>query len=88
MIDQAPELSTIRVTKYLGGDTRQPQVIPQDPVNGWTYAGYLTDVPVIDQPIPMNHQSGYAIELHGTAKLIGGDTASVEWKPEGARDSH
>jgi hypothetical protein len=87
MIDQAPELSTIRVTRYVGGDTQQAQVIPQDPNNGWTYAGHLSNVAVIDQPIPMNVQSGYAIELHGSAKLIGNDTAFVEWKPEGAKDS-
>ena len=87
MIDQAPELSTIQVTQYLGGDVHQARVIPQDAENGWTYAGYLSNVAVMDQPIPMNLQSGYAIELHGSAKLIGDDKAHVEWKPQGARGS-
>ena len=87
MLDQAPEVSTLKITKYGGGNSHHAQVIPQDPIHGWTYAGYLSQVAVIDQPIPMNVQSGYAIELHGSAQLIGEDRASLEWKPQGAQDS-
>ena len=31
----------------------------------------------------MNLSSGYAIELHGSAKLSGDDTAKVDFKPAG-----
>ncbi|MDR3608757.1 MAG: hypothetical protein P4M08_15440 [Oligoflexia bacterium] len=80
-IASAPNLSTLTVTKYPGGDTSNPQVIPQSSTNGWTYDGQLTNVYAIDSPIPMNLSSGYAIELHGAAKLEGNDTAVVNFTP-------
>ena len=57
--------------------------VPQDATNGWTYAGYVSNVFAIDYPIPMDQASGYAIELHGSAELMGNDTAKVDFKPQG-----
>ncbi|MBL7716190.1 MAG: hypothetical protein JNL01_12065 [Bdellovibrionales bacterium] len=83
VIGQAPEVSTITVTKNMNGTSVS---IPMDSNNGWTYAGYLNNFYLIDYPIPMNQVSGgYAIELHGDAKLIGNDTAQVSFLPEGAQ---
>jgi hypothetical protein len=86
-IDQEPEVSSIKVVKYMGGNTSQAIDIPQDPINGWTYQGYLKNVYAIDEPTPLNLSSGYAIELHGDAKLKGDDTASVTFLPKGSQDS-
>lgn len=86
-ISQAPNVSTITVTKYPGGNTGQAQTIPQDPNNGWTYDGYLSNVYAIDSPTPMDQGSGYAIELHGSAKLVGDDTANVAYTPAGVQSS-
>ena len=86
-INAAPDPTTINVTKYLTGDVNQPIVLPQDPNDGWTYAGYLANVYAIDSPIPMNLSSGYAIELHGAAKLQGSDTAKVTFTAAGAQNS-
>lgn len=86
-IDQAPEVSTIQVVKYVGGDASQAVTIPMDATNGWTYAGYVSNVYAIDSPVNMNLSSGYAIELHGSAKLQGEDLADVTYKHEGAQDS-
>jgi hypothetical protein len=84
---QPPNVATIRVIRYRSGNPDLAYEIPQDPVNGWTYEGKVTDVYAIDYPIPMNRSSGYAIELHGSAKLLGDDTADVQYKPAGADDS-
>ncbi len=86
-VAQPPNLATIKVIKYRGGNPSAAYEIPQDPANGWTYEGQLNDVYAIDYPIPMNQSSGYAIELHGSAKLLGDDTADVNYKPAGAGDS-
>ncbi len=85
-INHEPDLAKLRVVKYLNGDPAQAVEIPQDPANGWTYAGYLTDF-AIDSPVKMNKTTGYAIELHGKAKLIGEDRAKVTSTPKGAQDS-
>ncbi len=82
-IERAPDTATLQVTKYLNGDAAAAVSIPQDATNGWTYAGQVSDVYAIDYPIPMNLSSGYAIELHGSAKLSGDDTAKVDFKPAG-----
>lgn len=81
-MDQEPNPSTIVVTKHPAG-----VAIPQSSVNGWTYAGKVNGVYAIDAPIPMNQSSGYAIELHGSAKLIGDEYAVIDFKPAGAQDS-
>jgi hypothetical protein len=86
-IEQEPEMSSIKVVKYAGGNSSQGVEIPQDPNNGWTYAGYLQNVYAIDDPMELNLSSGYAIELHGTAKLVGDDTAAVNYLSKGSRNS-
>ena len=85
--NQEPDVTTLQITKYVNGDLSQAVTIPQDPANGWTYEGYLSNVYAIDSPIGMNLSSGFAIELHGSAKLIGNDTASVNFKPAGTKDT-
>lgn len=82
-VEQEPDSSTIRVTRNIGGDTKNSVVIPESESDGWTYVGYQTDIYAIDSPIPLNLASGYAIELHGSAKLVGDDTASVQFFPKG-----
>jgi hypothetical protein len=79
-IEFEPNPTSIVVTKYAGGNLNSPQVIPQDPVNGWTYVGNITDY-AIDSPILMNLQTGFAVRLNGSAKLLGSDQASVEAVP-------
>ena len=86
-VGQDPDPNSIQVTRYSGGDKSLSSIIPHDALNGWTYEGYLTDVYTIDSPILTNKGSGYAIALHGAAKLIGDDSASVTFKPAGAANS-
>jgi hypothetical protein len=81
---QQPNPNSIVVTRYAGGDQSQASVIPNDSQNGWTYAGYVSNVNTIVQPIPMNQASGYAIQLHGSGMLSGTDTASISFTPAGA----
>ncbi|MCM2323049.1 MAG: hypothetical protein NDJ90_07280 [Oligoflexia bacterium] len=82
-IDRDPDLSTVVVTKYVGGDPARAVTIPQDAANGWTFLGYRENLHAIEYPVPMNLTTGYAIELHGSAKLVGNDTASVTFKHKG-----
>jgi hypothetical protein len=90
-----PSLETVVVTKVSNGSE---QVIPQDPTNGWTYYGNVSaSSPVysIDAFLlagdPTWHAynakpiSGFIIELHGTAKLVGGDTAKVQYMNSGGQ---
>lgn len=86
-IEQDAERSSIVVTKYVGGNPNQAVNIPEDPNNGWTYAGKVENVHAISEPSPMNLASGYAIELHGSARLQGDDTAGVTYNPAGAKPS-
>jgi hypothetical protein len=81
-LGQEPNPATIKVRKFPGGTTGAPIEIPNDPVNGWTYAGNISAY-AIDAPIPLNFQTGYAIELHGNARLIGDDRADIEYTPAG-----
>jgi hypothetical protein len=88
VIGSEPNVGTLKVTKFpsSGG----AQVIPQDPNNGWTYLGAVPagGVYTIDSPIPMNLvTSGYLIELNGSAKLVGNDTASVNYQNAGGVNS-
>lgn len=85
-ISQDANPSTIKVTKY-SADSGTATELANDPENGWTYAGSVSSVYAIDFPIPMNLTSGYAIELHGSAKLVGSDTADISFKPAGAVDA-
>lgn len=81
-ISQEPDTSTIVVTRNDG------VVIPQSATNGWTYAGYLNGAYAIDYPVPMNQFSGYAIELHGSYKLIGDQNAKVSYTGKGLHNSN
>jgi hypothetical protein len=89
-----PSLDTVTVTKISNGNET---VLANDPVNGWTYYGQVSSAsPVFSidafflsgdptaHPYTAKPISGYIIELHGTAKLIGGDTARVEYMNSGA----
>lgn len=81
-VSQEPDPSTIQVIRYPNGDQNAGVTLNQDSQNGWTYAGYVTNVYTIDSPMPMDQASGYAIELHGTAELSGNDTASITYTPK------
>jgi len=86
-ISTEPEESTIKVYKYIGGSASNVVEIPASATNGFTYAGYKENVFAIDYPAPMSRGTGFTIELHGSAKLVGNDTAKVVYKPKGARDA-
>jgi hypothetical protein len=86
-ISQDADPSSIKVTRYNGGDASQATTIPQDAINGWTYVGSVSNVYAIDYPVPMNLSSGFAIKLNGSAKISGNDTTEVDFKPAGAQDS-
>ncbi len=79
-INKQPQLGSIKV--YKNG-----QLLPESSTNGWTYAGYVNNVYAIDYPTSMNLSTGYAIELHGTAKLVGDDSGSVTFDPYGVQGS-
>jgi hypothetical protein len=81
--DQEPNVDTITVGKYVGGDMNNEVQIPHDATNGWTYAGHITDY-AIDQPALMDRRTGYAVELHGTAKLVGNDIPHIHFLPAGS----
>ncbi len=78
-----PNVDTIKVTKISGGSRTE---LTQNTTNGWSYRGQITDF-AIDYPVPMNLTSGIALELHGSAKLVGDDTADVSFKPAGASNA-
>lgn len=84
-----PEPATIEVVRYVGGNAHLAEVIPHDPThtNGWDYVGYLQGDYVIDAPVEMNWASGWAVRLYGNARLVGDDTAKVNYKLKGAQDS-
>lgn len=89
---QQPDPSSIVVWRNPGGNTSQAVQIPQDPNNGWTYAGYVNNVYTTSIGSPtatptLNQGSGYAVELHGSGVLGGTDTATVQFNPAGAQNS-
>lgn len=67
--------STIIVTRNDG------TVIPEDPVNGWSYSGVIIAGYIIDYPANMDQFTGYAVELNGSARLTGSQTATVTYTP-------
>lgn len=88
--DANPE--SIRVSRLVNGDPNHEEVIPQDATHGWTYAGYVKNVYADQmvfngQTIPLNQASGFAIELHGSGMIAGGDQPQVEFKPAGVQSS-
>lgn len=89
---QQPNPSTIVVYRNPGGDTSQAVEIPQDPNNGWSYAGdvtnvYTTAIGSASATPTLNLGSGYAVQLHGTGILGGADTATVQFTPAGIQNS-
>lgn len=82
-----PDIASIQVIRHPGGDPSLSEVIPQNEDDGWTYAGYLSNAPMIDIPLELNFGTGYAIELHGSGRLMGDDTASIQFKPKGVQNS-
>ena len=86
-ISQDADPSSVKVTRYIEGDTSRAILIPQDATNGWTYVGAVKDVYAIDYPFPTNLSSGYAIQLNGSAEISDNDTADVDFKPAGAQNS-
>lgn len=96
ILKSEPNVDSIKVTKYLGGNTSRAQVISNkvnDPEGWWTYVGYVQNLNISKVPKPgggtieMNPASGYAIQLHGNAVLTGSDSADVDSKPAGATTS-
>jgi hypothetical protein len=81
MIGTQPDPTTIKVIKYSNGVAT---TLPQDANNGWTYYGYGT-VYTIESPTPMDQETGYAIQLHGSAVLTGADSADVQYTNAGTK---
>jgi hypothetical protein len=79
-LNQEPNPDSIKVTRNASGTLT---AIPMDPINGWTYAGYQKGVYAIDAPASMNLGTGYVVELHGSGKLLGSETATVTFTPAG-----
>lgn len=82
VMEQEPDVNSIVVTRFPGGE-----VIPQDPVNGWTYEGFQTVFTLegIDSPIQINQRTGYVVQLHGSAILTGTQRATIESRPAGSQ---
>jgi hypothetical protein len=97
VISEQPNPASVKVYRHPGGNESQRIEIPRDANNGWTPAGATVGSPnefrisnfyVIDYPALLNFVStGYAVELHGSAKITGGDTATVEFTPVGVQDT-
>src|SRR5207244_3925095 len=90
VIGTAPNAASIQVTRNPGGHTEGAQIIPNDPVNGWTYLRLQTNpvatIEYVDpsdptHPVPISTASGYIIELRGNSILHGNDSASVNFTP-------
>lgn len=86
-IANAPDVSSVKITLYKGGDTSSPQVIPYDAtgVAGWMYAGYVTNVPTVVSPIQMGNASGYAFVLPQAWWIAGNDQVSITYTVEGSK---
>jgi hypothetical protein len=80
VLETQPDPSTIKV--YKNG-----VLLPQGGSNGWTYNGMQTQYLIYD-PAPMELRTGYMIQLFGTARLQGTDSARVEYLNYGVQASH
>jgi hypothetical protein len=80
-----PDTSTIEVIKYVNGDIDRAVTIPKSDTNGWSYAGRIENEPsiVTSSGVAMNRATGWAVQLNGSARLSGSDTARVNFKPRG-----
>ena len=87
---QAPNPSSIAVTRYVGGNTSNAVLLASDSKNGWTYEGYVQNayakysLTPTGQIVNLSPASGYSILLHGSAVLHGSDTANATFTPVGA----
>lgn len=86
-LDEEPDPATIQVKVYRAATPNVPEIIPQDPVNGWQYAGYLQDVYAIDTPAPLNLSTGYAIALNGAGRVRGNDRVEIDFVPAGVKST-
>lgn len=60
--------------------TKNGQAVPNDPTNGWTYAGYLTNQPLSYLPQLSNYATGYMIQMNGSAVYSGTDVITVNFQ--------
>lgn len=84
ILEEEPIPSSIVITKFPKGDRSKPIVLENSSTNGWTLLDGIQSVYTIDDPIPMNEATGYVIELHGDAKIVGDDQVDVYYKPVGS----
>ena len=75
VINEAPIVSTITVKK-------NGQNIPQSAVDGWTYYGYAANKYTALSPQPSNKQTGYFIQLNGSAKYNGNDVITIDYQKQ------
>ncbi len=87
VLDRALDENSVQSIEKNSGCNGGGTIIPHDATNGWTYAGYVTNVNAIDYPIGMNPVSGYAIELHGTGRLEGDESLHITYKVAGAQNA-
>ncbi|MCC7440438.1 MAG: hypothetical protein IT285_02325 [Bdellovibrionales bacterium] len=83
VIEQEPNLSTVKIYRKVGGSSSNRELIPQNASNGWSYIGHQTQLATIDYPAPLNRRTGYFFRLNGSSALIGADSADVEYLPVG-----
>ena len=73
--------------------TKNGVAVPQDPSNGWSYQGLGTVYTVtgIEDPTTgkitkltpgLNQQTGYVIQLNGTAQMVGSDTPNLTYEQQ------
>jgi hypothetical protein len=83
VVERQPNPETLQIIRHDGDQAVTiPQVSTSNPNNGWKYIGHQT-VYTVDYPVATNLKTGYVIELLGSAKLTGNQTAEVLF--EGAR---
>lgn len=76
VLHSEPNAGTLKVVKHTA--TGDVELVQGDP-NGWSYNGGPQTVYTIDSPIPMEQATGYVIELFGTGRLSGDETATVTY---------
>ncbi len=88
LLASRPNEATIRVYKKLsnGSQIEVPKSSNGSP--GWTYLGYLNNVPMISAPVAADFRSGYIIQLSDAYKLSGNESASVTFLPYGVQPSN
>ena len=84
-LEEEPDPSSIQVFKVLEDGSEVE--IPASDSNGFSYAGYLNNVPTVVYPSPMNVGSGYAIKFSGDWLIEGKERAKVIYHAKGAKKS-